>query len=55
MAAAMKQVANGRLHLIPASAETRGHGTTAMARFYKDALADLLQSAPAMRRESVTK
>lgn len=49
MAAAMKQVANGRLHLIPASADTRGHGTTAMAKFYKEPLAELLQSAPAMR------
>ncbi len=25
---------NARLLLIPASAETRGHGTTGMARFY---------------------
>ncbi|MGD9882463.1 MAG: alpha/beta fold hydrolase [Reyranella sp.] len=49
MAAAMKQVANGRLHLIPASADTRGHGTTAMAKFYKEPLAELLQSAPAIR------
>jgi homoserine O-acetyltransferase/O-succinyltransferase len=49
MEAAMKQVANGRLHLIPAGADTRGHGTTAMAKFYKEALAELLQSAPAMR------
>jgi homoserine O-acetyltransferase len=49
MEAAMKQVANGRLHLIPASADTRGHGTTGMAKFYKEPLAELLQSAPAMR------
>ena len=49
MEAAMKQVANGRLLLIPASADTRGHGTTAMARFYKEPLAELLRSAPAMR------
>ncbi|WP_395713347.1 alpha/beta fold hydrolase [Reyranella sp.] len=49
MEAAMKQVANGRLLLIPASADTRGHGTTGMAKFYKEPLAELLQSAPAMR------
>ena len=49
MEAAMKQVANGRLFLIPASADTRGHGTTGMAKFYKEPLAELLQSAPAMR------
>ena len=49
MEAAMKQIANGRLLLIPASADTRGHGTTGMAKFYKEALAELLQSAPAMR------
>jgi homoserine O-acetyltransferase len=49
MEAAMKQVVDGRLLLIPASADTRGHGTTAMAKFYKAALAELLQSAPATR------
>ena len=49
MEAAMKQVASGRLLLIPASADTRGHGTTANARFYKESLAELLRSAPAMR------
>lgn len=49
MEAAMKQIANGRLLLIPASADTRGHGTTGMAKFYKGPLAELLQSAPTMR------
>ncbi|MFO1163002.1 MAG: alpha/beta fold hydrolase [Reyranellaceae bacterium] len=49
MEAAMKQVADGRLYLIPASADTRGHGTTGMARFYKEPLAELMQSTPAMR------
>lgn len=49
MEEAMKQVASGRLLLIPASADTRGHGTTAMARFYKEPLAELLRSAPAKR------
>ena len=46
MDAALKQVKSGRLHLIPASAETRGHGTTGMAKFYKQPLLELLQSAP---------
>lgn len=32
--AALQQVKDARLLLIPASAETRGHGTTGMARFY---------------------
>ena len=43
---AMKRVKNGRLYLIPASAETRGHGTTANASFYRQELQQLLQSAP---------
>ena len=42
----MKRVKNGRLHLIPASEETRGHGTTAMARFYAKELAALLAGVP---------
>ena len=42
----MKRVRNGRLVIIPASAETRGHATTGMARFWKQHLADLLQKAP---------
>jgi hypothetical protein len=37
---------NGRLHLIPASDETRGHGTTGMAKFYKQQLEELLKAAP---------
>lgn len=43
---ALKQVKNGRLFLIPASEETRGHGTTGMAKFYKQPLLELLQTAP---------
>ncbi len=50
MEAALKQVRNGRLHLIPASEETRGHGTTGMARFYAQPLAELLQRAPPATR-----
>ena len=35
MAAAMQRVARGRLLLIPASAQTLGHGTTGNARFWQ--------------------
>jgi homoserine O-acetyltransferase/O-succinyltransferase len=42
----LKRVKNGKLHLIPASEETRGHGTTGMAKFYKQQLQEFLQSAP---------
>ncbi len=45
-AEALKQVKNGRLLLIPASIETRGHGTTGSAKFYKQQLEELLRSAP---------
>jgi len=43
---ALKRVKNGRLYLIPASADTRGHGTTGMAKFWKAALQEFLQTAP---------
>jgi homoserine O-acetyltransferase len=43
---ALKRVKDGRLFLIPASVDTRGHGTTGMAKFYKQALKELLDSAP---------
>ena len=46
MERALKRVKNGRLLLIPPSEETRGHGTTGMAKFYKQQLQELLQSAP---------
>jgi homoserine O-acetyltransferase len=44
--AAMKRVRNGKLLLIPASEQTSGHGTTANAKFYKQALQEFLSSAP---------
>jgi homoserine O-acetyltransferase len=44
--AAMKRVKNGRVFLIPASTDTRGHGTTGNAAFYKKQLQELLQTAP---------
>ncbi len=46
MTDALKRVKNSRLHLIPASADTRGHGTTGMAKFYKKELQELLEAAP---------
>ncbi|MFB9127665.1 alpha/beta fold hydrolase [Paraburkholderia dipogonis] len=46
MERAMQLVPNGRLHLIPASEDTCGHGTTGLARFYKRELQELLQTTP---------
>jgi homoserine O-acetyltransferase len=46
---AMKQVRNGSVYLVPASTETRGHGTTGNARFYTKPLVEFLQSLPAVR------
>src|SRR5262245_19041708 len=42
----IKRVKNGRVLLIPGSEETFGHGTTAQAKFWKKALAELLEAAP---------
>ncbi|KJC38180.1 hypothetical protein UB31_31025 [Bradyrhizobium sp. LTSP849] len=44
--AAMKRVKSGHLYLIPASTETRGHGTTGNAAFYSEQIRELLQTAP---------
>ena len=43
---AIKRIRNGRLYLIPASTETRGHSTTGTAKFYVEQLKELLQNAP---------
>jgi homoserine O-acetyltransferase/O-succinyltransferase len=45
-AAAIKRIKNGKLYLIPASTETRGHLTTGNASFYAQQLKELLQTAP---------
>ena len=42
----LPRIKNARLYLIPASEETRGHGTTGMARFWKAQLASFLASVP---------
>jgi homoserine O-acetyltransferase len=44
--AAIRRITNGKLYLIPASTETRGHLTTGNARFYSQQLRELLQTAP---------
>ena len=46
----LRRVPGAKLHLIAASVDTRGHGTTGMARFYKAQLQDLLQSAPRLKK-----
>lgn len=42
----IKRVKNGKLFLIPASEDTRGHLTTGMAKFYKQQVDELLKTAP---------
>jgi homoserine O-acetyltransferase len=46
MTEALKRVKDGKLYIIAASEDTRGHGTTGMATFWKQQLQELLQSAP---------
>jgi len=46
MERALKRVKNGKLYLIPASDETRGHGTTGNAKFYAEQLRAFLAAAP---------
>ena len=43
---ALKRVKGGKLLLIPASDETRGHAATGMAKFYKRELGDFLAAVP---------
>ena len=42
----IKRVKNGRYYIIPASENTAGHGTTGQAKFWKQQLVELLNSAP---------
>jgi len=46
MTGALQHVKNAHLFLIPASAETRGHGTTALAKFWQQELRDFLATVP---------
>ena len=45
MEAAMKRLQDGRYVLLPVTRESRGHGTTVLARLWKQHLADWLQPA----------
>ena len=42
----IKRVKNGRLYLIPASDDTRGHGTTGMPKFWGRQVQELLATTP---------
>ena len=42
----IRRVKNGRVLLIPGSEDTGGHGTTGRAKFWKNELAQVLQSTP---------
>jgi homoserine O-acetyltransferase/O-succinyltransferase len=44
----IKRVKGGKLYIIPASPETRGHGTTAIAAFWKQQLQEFMSSTKAM-------
>ncbi len=44
--AAVKRIKDAKIHLIPASGETRGHATTGNAKFYAKELGELLATAP---------
>jgi len=46
MAAAMTHVKNGQVYLIPASKDTRGHGTTGFASFWAPQLREFLRTLP---------
>jgi homoserine O-acetyltransferase len=45
MESELQKIKGARLYLIPGSEETRGHGTTALARFWKAQLTELLATA----------
>jgi homoserine O-acetyltransferase len=49
MATALTKIPNARLLLIPASDQTAGHGTTGQAKWWKDAVGTLLQTAPRLQ------
>ncbi len=46
MEEAMKKVKSGSLYIVPASPDTRGHGTTGNARFWKAKLQEVLEKTP---------
>ena len=42
----LKRVTNGRLFLVPSSNDTSSHATVYFAKFWKQQLQDLLETAP---------
>jgi homoserine O-acetyltransferase len=44
-----ERLRNGRIYLIPASEETRGHLTTGQAKLWKAQLQEFLQATPPVR------
>ncbi len=42
----LRRIKNAKLLLIPASPGTSGHGTTSMAKFWKQQLTDILETTP---------
>jgi homoserine O-acetyltransferase len=42
----LKRIKDARLYLIPASEETRGHGTTGQAKFWKQQFREFLEAVP---------
>jgi homoserine O-acetyltransferase/O-succinyltransferase len=42
----LKRIGNAKLHLVPGSADTFGHGTTGNARFWRAQVEELLRTAP---------
>jgi homoserine O-acetyltransferase/O-succinyltransferase len=47
MTNALARIKNARLYLVPGTDDTRGHSTTAFAKYWKPQLADFLTSVPA--------
>jgi homoserine O-acetyltransferase len=47
----VRRVKGGRAHVIPASEQTLGHGTTGNARFWKQELETVLRTAPRLRAQ----
>jgi len=52
---AIKSVKNGKIYLIPASTETRGHLTTGSAKFYSQQLQDFLAATGKTHAAAATK
>ena len=49
MQKALERIPNARLLLIPASAQTSGHGTTGQAKWWKQEVGALIKSAPSIK------